>query len=190
MVNLMSSSHHTASRREWRLPPEEEVAVKAPRILVIEDDPVYRELMVQLLEAAKSEVFTAADGRAGVKQYQSLAPDLVITDLIMPVMDGIETIRLLLTLNPNIKIIAVSGGGSMQPGTLLRYAREFGALDGLEKPFSASEFMTKVKALLPPDRQDRGENPPSLANARARKPALSRPRAQPPLQNGQLSASG
>jgi CheY-like chemotaxis protein len=121
----------------------------AKRILVIDDEDLIRELVKEMLEAEGYVVSTAANGKEGVRLYRKELPDLIITDIFMPEMEGLETIRELQRVSPNVKIIAISGGGEKGMLSFLSYAKRFGALRALEKPFSRQELITTVGELLP-----------------------------------------
>jgi len=113
-------------------------------ILIIEDDERIRELLRTFLEAAGYLVVDAENGAVGIKKYRENTIDLVITDLIMPEKEGIETIRELKALNPQVKIIAMSGGGVLDPEEYLSIAKRLGVLQTLAKPFSREEIVTAV----------------------------------------------
>jgi len=81
------------------------------RILLIDDDAPVRRTLRKMLERQGYEVEEAPDGKAGLTLYQENPADLIITDLIMPEMEGIETIMELRRRFPDVKIIAMSGGG-------------------------------------------------------------------------------
>ncbi len=81
------------------------------RILLIDDDPSIRDVLGQMLSAAGHTVVTARDGRAGQAAFERDRADLVITDIIMPDREGIETIKALRAIDPAVPIIAISGGG-------------------------------------------------------------------------------
>ena len=85
------------------------------RILVIDDDYQVREMLRDTLEIAGYEVEVASDGREGLKLYHNRPTDMIITDIIMPNMDGLETITELQRNFPDTKIIAFSGGGFTLP---------------------------------------------------------------------------
>ena len=74
--------------------------------------------------------------------------DLVVTDMIMPEQEGIETIRELRQLNPQVKVVAMSGGGRIEPKTYLELAKRMGAAHTLTKPFSVQEVIDTVKRLV------------------------------------------
>jgi DNA-binding response OmpR family regulator len=118
------------------------------RILVIDDEPSVRELLCAMLIEDGYDVAQAADGNAGMKLFRERPADLVITDLIMPEKEGIETILELRRHFPEVKIIAMSGGGIIEAGDYLGMARGVGAHCVFEKPFGVSEMLTAVRELL------------------------------------------
>lgn len=119
-----------------------------PKILVIDDEPHIRELLQIVLEGAGFEVAVAKDGNEGIKLYRKIQPDLVITDLIMPGKEGIETIREIKAENPAAKIIAVSGGGRVNANGYLQLALKLGAARSLSKPVSRENLLAAVNELL------------------------------------------
>jgi len=119
-----------------------------PRILVVEDDEPLRKILVRLLSRPGCEVVEAENGHAAVQSMCRHAADLVITDLIMPEMDGIETIRSLARDFPATKIIAISGGGRIAGDQYLDIASKLGVQKILAKPFSPWELLHAVDELL------------------------------------------
>src|SRR5437867_865396 len=79
-------------------------------ILIIDDDGFYRGLLRRILEDGGHQVMEGNDGEEGIEVYQAHRPELVITDIFMPGMDGSEVIQALKEINGNVRIIAVSGG--------------------------------------------------------------------------------
>lgn len=122
------------------------------RILVIEDDFLVLKVLHYVLVCEGYEVIKASNGKEGMRLYRKDPVDLVITDLIMPEKDGIETIRELTAEFPNIKIIAISGGGRIGPVDYLHMAKVLGARRTLAKPIERDELVGVVKELL----DDRG----------------------------------
>ncbi len=118
------------------------------RILVIDDDAQVRQMLKQTLERAGYEVVDAADGAKGIKFYRDEPTDLVITDIIMPEKEGIETIMELKRDFPDVKIIAVSGGGRVDPGHYLEIACRLGADRTFTKPFDRVELLEAIQQLL------------------------------------------
>ena len=121
---------------------------KARRILIIDDDDLVRETLRRVLEAAGFQVVEAPDGRQGTLLYRRDPVDLVITDLLMPVKEGIETIRELRQINADAKIIAISGGGRAGAVDFLEMARKLGANRVIAKPFRPTELVKAVRAVL------------------------------------------
>lgn len=122
-----------------------------PSILVIDDDETIRVLLRAILEKEDYRVVDAPDGAKGIRQYQESPTDMVITDLIMPEKEGIETIRDLRREFPHVKIIAVSGGGRIGPDSYLKMAKGVGALRTLSKPFDRMALLKTVKEVLEMD---------------------------------------
>ena len=119
------------------------------RILLIDDDDQFRTLLRKMLEkAGYDDIEEANDGRIGVKLFRQRPFDLVITDIIMPDKEGIETIIELTDDYPQIKIIAMSGGGRIGPQDYLETAKRLGASRTLAKPFNYSELIDTVHELL------------------------------------------
>jgi CheY-like chemotaxis protein len=118
------------------------------RILVIDDEESMRQIVREMLELEGYVVETVTNGKEGLQLYLKKPHDLVITDIFMPEMEGLETIRELHRHSPNVKIIAISGGGERGLLNFLSYAKRFGALRALEKPFSVKALLTAVSELL------------------------------------------
>jgi len=119
-------------------------------VLIIEDDDEIREMLSLLLMGAGYVVRTAAHGREGIRVARNEPIDIVITDILMPVQEGIETIAELGRQFPQVKIIAMSGGGIVQPEDYLATAQMFGAAMAISKPFDADEILQAVCYLASP----------------------------------------
>jgi DNA-binding response OmpR family regulator len=117
-------------------------------ILIIDDSENMLRMMSDLLSRSGYNVFTASDGVKGLQIYYTHPPDLVITDIIMPDKEGLEVIMELVKQKPRPKIIAISGGGMMEPQTYLALASKLGADQILEKPFRPVELLTLIEKLL------------------------------------------
>jgi DNA-binding response OmpR family regulator len=117
-------------------------------ILIIEDDEFVMNMLKQTFERAGYEVGTATNGRIGVQLYQCKPFDVVITDLIMPDMEGIETISKLRKDDPAVKVIAISGGGRNSPDDYLHLAEKLGADCTFSKPVDRNELLAAVKDLI------------------------------------------
>jgi DNA-binding response OmpR family regulator len=119
------------------------------RILIIDDDDQVRKMLRLTLNAAGFDVVEAQDGKIAMKLFhQDLTVDLVITDLIMPEKEGIETIIELRRDFPKVPIIAISGGGRIDPNDYLLLAKKLGAQITLEKPFSRKDIINAVNELI------------------------------------------
>jgi DNA-binding response OmpR family regulator len=119
------------------------------KILVIDDDDQVRGLVSKILVGDGHEVIVAAGGAEGVSLFRSEQPQIVITDIIMPDQEGIETILTLRREQPQVKIIAISGGGQIGETDVLRMAQLLGADEVIAKPFRPEDLRRKVRALGP-----------------------------------------
>ncbi len=116
-------------------------------VLVIDDEPQMRSMIRRILSAAQYIVTEAQDGRDGLECLVKCQPSIVITDIYMPNMEGIETIREIRRRDPATKIVVMSGGGS-SGDMYLKAAQAFGADVVLQKPFRAEELLTVVSRLI------------------------------------------
>lgn len=121
------------------------------RILIIDDDNLVRRMLRQVLEATGYEVVEAEDGTKGLEMNRERQSDLIITDIIMPEKEGIETIGDLKREFPDVPIIAMSGGGRIGPDAYLKMAKDFGAMRTIVKPINKSELLEAAKQLLEGD---------------------------------------
>jgi DNA-binding response OmpR family regulator len=119
-----------------------------PRILLIDDDQTMRRALRIALEKSGHEVAEAGNGCEALVAYRLRPADLVIADLIMPEMEGVETIRALRKLRPELPIIAISGGGRGSPENYLHLAQQFGAAKTFAKPFDFGILDAAVTSLL------------------------------------------
>lgn len=117
------------------------------RVLVVDDDGDFRKYIVQLLEEAGHDVCEAANGLLALQALGEHEVDIMITEIIMPVMEGIETIRTVRREFPDIKIIAVSGGGHGEVGFYLDLAAAMGAHRIFTKPFEPSTLLNAIDQL-------------------------------------------
>jgi CheY-like chemotaxis protein len=117
-----------------------------PIALVVDDDLSYRLLMRQFLELAGFAVIMESNGRFALRRLEVQKVAVLVTDLVMPEIEGLELIELVRRGFPDIRIVAVSGGGPQGDGGHLRVARLSGADATLQKPFSGTEL---IKAVLP-----------------------------------------
>jgi Response regulator containing CheY-like receiver, AAA-type ATPase, and DNA-binding domains len=127
------------------------------KILVFDDEPSILLMIKKMLEKAGHEVDIALNGRDGMEQFERNRPDLVITDIIMPEKEGLETILELRKRYPALKIIAISGGGRVGPDGYLPSAKLLGADMVFQKPLVQKEFMKAVSILL---NENKGKSSP------------------------------
>jgi len=118
------------------------------RILVIDDDEQVREVLSLMLKHEGYEVLTAANGFDGVNLYKEEGADLVITDILMPGMGGVQTIMELRLISPEVKVIAISGGDQIAPEYYLRVIKNLGTLHEMKKPINRVELIQAVQGLL------------------------------------------
>ena len=119
-----------------------------PKILVIDDDALIRDLLSCMLEIEGHSVVAAENGIEGVARHRAELPDLTITDMIMPEQGGAETISQILQATPDARIVAISGGGSLDGTHPLIVAKGLGVIEILPKPFSATELIACVTRSL------------------------------------------
>jgi DNA-binding response OmpR family regulator len=118
------------------------------RVLIIDDEPHILLMLKKMLERSGYEVDLAANGVEGIDMFRKSNADLVITDIIMPEKEGLETIREMRRIKPDLKIIAMSGGGKVSADNYLEIARIFGASKIIEKPFTQKEIISAVRELI------------------------------------------
>ena len=118
------------------------------RILVIDDDEILNDMIVQLLSEAGYEVEGARDGSYGLNLLETNLFDLVITDIVMPEKEGLETIIAIHNKSKTVPIIAISGGGRLGPKEYLQMAQHLGADYAFQKPFDNEPFLAAVRECL------------------------------------------
>lgn len=118
------------------------------RVLVVDDDDLVRETLRNYLATSGFDVLVASDGEEALALLTHEAVDLVLTDLIMPNREGIETIVELRRQESPPKIIAISGGGRSADADFLHMATMLGADDTLRKPFSRGDLIAKINDVL------------------------------------------
>ncbi|HEV8482833.1 MAG TPA: response regulator [Blastocatellia bacterium] len=119
-----------------------------PSILLVDDDEQLRSMLKIVLSRAGHEVLEARNGKEALEFQRSNPSDLMITDLIMPEKEGLDTIIEFRRRFPDIKIIAMSGGGRINSDCYLDFAKKLGANCTLAKPFSNVEFLDRVQMVL------------------------------------------
>ena len=130
----------------------------AKRVLIVEDDPDLLLLLTAAFVREGFKTYTANNGRKGLELLRTLKPDLMITDIVMPEMEGIGTMLEAKRNAPGIKVIAISGGGHYgRSQNFLEWASELGADEVLAKPFRVSSLILAARVVLdrPPSTPDR-----------------------------------
>lgn len=123
------------------------------RVLLIDDYADVRRMLRMALEDVGIDVIEAKNGAVGLEMLKTDTVDLIITDLLMPEKEGIETIRELRLTDSNVPVIAITGGGPMPPDRLIEVAKNLGANAGLSKPVDPDELTELVQKLITEYRQ-------------------------------------
>jgi len=123
---------------------------KRVRILIVDDEPAIREVMRLILK--NYEVVEAANGLEALKKYKEYMPDLILMDIMMPRMNGIEATKAILESFPDAKIVAVTAYATHKGEEML----EAGAIDILEKPFGRKKLEGLVEGLVGGKKDKRG----------------------------------
>lgn len=121
------------------------------RILTIDDDAVVRDMLQRALTGAGYTVVQASGGREGLRKFREAPADLIITDIIMPDGEGIETIRALRREFPHVKIITLSGANKELAFDVLEVATLLGSMRTFEKPVDLPKLVQAVRDLLAAD---------------------------------------
>lgn len=115
------------------------------KVLVVEDDRAIREMCTVILEGENYTVLKADNGKEATKVLDEESDiDLIITDIIMPEKEGIQFIREVKRTYPDIKILAISGGGAIDAKQYLELAQNLGADSTLEKPFDDQDLLKAI----------------------------------------------
>jgi DNA-binding response OmpR family regulator len=117
------------------------------QVLVIDDDVAVRQTIALLLEDADIGVTQAGDGKEGLRAFQRARPDVIITDIIMPEKEGIQTITDIRKQDLRVPIIAISGGGRIGNTDFLEIASRLGATVTLAKPFDPEMLVALIRKL-------------------------------------------
>lgn len=118
------------------------------RILVIDDEPTALDVIKRIIEHAGYEVLLASNGQEGVELFRKKPCDLVITDMVMPVKDGLQTILDLRVDAPDLPVVAISGGGNISKERYLAVAGYLDRVITVGKPFTVDELTGAVQELL------------------------------------------
>jgi DNA-binding NtrC family response regulator len=122
------------------------------KALIVDDDDLMRSMLQQMMAMADIDSVEAENGRAALAAFENERFDIVITDILMPDTEGLETITRMTQLRPDVPIIAISGGAKINPESYLDMAREFGACHVFKKPFDRGSFMAAVTGCLEKNR--------------------------------------
>lgn len=118
------------------------------KILLVEDDELVRDMLAQVLKRASHEVECAANGEEATELLQKIHPDIMVTDIIMPKKSGITLISEVRNKHPNMEIIAISGGGRLDPTGYLDLSESLGASVSFEKPIDKAALLMAIDLLL------------------------------------------
>ena len=118
------------------------------KVLIVDDDAITRQMIFDFIENNCFKVFQANDGFKALEIQNKEEVDLIITDLVMPVMEGLEFIVQVRSKYPDVKIIAVSGKGNFLSGSYLTMALGLGANEILNKPIDRNMLLMKIDNLL------------------------------------------
>jgi CheY-like chemotaxis protein len=129
------------------------------RILIVDDEPEILVILERMLRKMNHETVLAGNGKEAVRRLEEAPFDLVLTDLIMPESEGIETIAAVRKRWPGVKIIAMSGGGRQSPVPYLAVAANLGADATLAKPFDRADLVNALCQVFGPDEST--SSPPS-----------------------------
>jgi DNA-binding NtrC family response regulator len=127
--------------------------VHVARILLLDDEERVIRALTATLRTDGHEVISATNGRDGLRILNDEAMDLVVTDIVMPQQEGLETIAEIRRIFPDLPVIAMSGGGVGSAGEYLDLALAFGAHRTIEKPFGSAALLSAVRDLLGADRR-------------------------------------
>ena len=117
-------------------------------ILIIDDDDQIREMLKIMFEKKGYQVSLAENGAVAINAFMKNPADIILTDIFMPEKEGIEIIMELKELHPDLKIIAMSGGGKVAPEAYLKIAKRLGAEITFTKPVDISKLMNAVEVLV------------------------------------------
>jgi len=129
-------------------PPDVKPVLDGRTVLIIEDDAIMLRALGHAFQRAGCRVVGARDGEEGLTRFVERAPDLVITDILMPNREGVETILAMKARVPEVRIIAISGGGRLGAEQILELASRLGADAVLPKPFRSAEILAAARGLL------------------------------------------
>ena len=117
-------------------------------ILLVEDDDLVRDMLNQMLTRASHQVISAANGEEAAEVLTKSNPDIMVTDIIMPKKSGITLISEVKNKHPQMEIIAISGGGRLDPTGYLDLSESLGATVSFEKPIDKAALLMAIDLLL------------------------------------------
>ncbi|HSW94005.1 MAG TPA: response regulator [Gammaproteobacteria bacterium] len=117
------------------------------KILLVEDDDLVRDMLAQVLIRASHEVISATNGDEATEILETAEPDVMVTDIIMPKKSGITLISEVKNKHPNMEIIAISGGGRLDPTGYLDLSESLGATVSFEKPIDNATLLMAIDLL-------------------------------------------
>jgi two-component system, OmpR family, response regulator MprA len=132
-----------------------------PRVLVVDDEPPMRTALTRALELGGFDVSLAADGEGGLSQVEELAPDLVVLDVMMPRLDGLDVCRLLRERGDRTPVLMLTARDAVADRV---DGLEAGADDYLVKPFALEELLARIRALLRRSGSPESEGPLAFAD--------------------------
>lgn len=118
------------------------------KILLVEDDDLVRDMLTQILGRASHEVTCATNGEEATELLRKISPDIMVTDIIMPKKSGITLISEVKNRHPTLEIIAISGGGRLDPTGYLDLSESLGASVSFEKPIDNTALLMAIDLLL------------------------------------------
>ncbi|MCP3926296.1 MAG: response regulator [Desulfobacterales bacterium] len=119
-----------------------------PKVLIIDDEKPIRQMLRTLFEKECFTVFDAPNGDKGFNLFKEKQPDIIILDMLMPEKDGVEALNLIRGISKEVKIIAISGGGVVNPDVYLNLAKKLGCDETFMKPVEKDKLLKAVKSLL------------------------------------------
>ena len=132
-------------------PPDVNPVLSGRTVLIIEDDAIMLRALGHAFQRAGCRVVGARDGEDGLARFLEQTPDLVVTDILMPNREGVETILAMKAKAPGVRILAISGGGRLGAEEILGLASRLGADAVLPKPFRAADILAVARGLLEQD---------------------------------------
>lgn len=117
------------------------------KLLLVDDNQEYLELLTEFLTASSYEVMPCSNGREALIKFTEFLPDIIVTDIVMPEVDGIELLLALRKINPESQVILMSGGNKGHASSYLQMAEKLGGNVILAKPFSLDVLLAEIKKL-------------------------------------------